>query len=155
MEEVVAQKLTQGLSQLEAQRRLNELGRNEIVRQTKAHPIRILIRQFTSPLILLLIAAAIVSLAIGFLPDQEPNVVDALLILFIVILSGVLGFIQDYNAERTIEALQKMATPHARMIRDGQEVEIPSAEVVPDDLLLLESGDMVTADGKSGGSISP
>ncbi|MEM8965688.1 MAG: cation-translocating P-type ATPase [Bacteroidota bacterium] len=146
--EVVAKKVTQGLSRQEAQRRLSEFGRNEIIRQTKAHPIRILVRQFTSPLILLLIAAAIVSLAIGFLPDQEPNVVDALLILFIVILSGVLGFIQDYNAERTIEALQKMATPHARVIRDGQEVEIPSAEVVPDDLLLLESGDMVTADGK-------
>ncbi|MGB3781053.1 MAG: cation-translocating P-type ATPase [Tunicatimonas sp.] len=136
-----------GLSTSEAQRRQQEFGRNELTRQTKARPLKILLRQFTSPLILLLIAAAIISLAVGFLPDQEPNVVDASLILFIVLLSGVLGFVQDYNAERTIEALQKMATPHSRVIRNGQEVEIPSAEVVPGDLLLLESGDMVTADG--------
>ncbi len=138
---------TLGLSTSEAQRRQQEFGRNELTRQTKARPFRILLRQFTSPLILLLIAAAIISLAVGFLPDQEPNVVDASLILFIVLLSGILGFVQDYNAERTIEALQKMATPQSRVIRNGQEVEIPSAEVVPGDLLLLESGDMVTADG--------
>ncbi len=148
MEGIVEKAALKGLTTTEAQQQQKKFDRNEIIRQTTTHPIRILVRQFTSPLILLLIAAAIVSLAIGFLPDQEPNVVDALLILFIVILSGVLGFIQDYNAERTIEALQKMATPHARVIRDGQEVEIPSAEVVPGDLLLLESGDMVTADGK-------
>ncbi len=139
--------VTLGLTTQEAQRRQQEFGHNELTRQTKARPFRILLRQFTSPLILLLIAAAIVSLAVGFLPGQEPNVVDALLILFIVLLSGVLGFVQDYNAERTIEALQKMATPRSRVIRNGQEVEIPSAEVVPGDLLLLESGDMVTADG--------
>lgn len=149
MHEVLEKKVgTLGLTTEEARQRWKKFGSNEIIRQTKARPLRILLRQFTSPLILLLIAAATVSLAIGFLPNQEPNVVDAILILFIVILSGVLGFIQDYNAEKTIEALQKMATPRTRAIRDGQEVEIPSSEIVPGDLLLLESGDMVTADGK-------
>ena len=136
-----------GLTAAEAQRRLQQYGPNELTRQTRARPLRILWQQFTSPLILLLIAAAIVSLAVGFLPEQEPNVVDATLILVIVLLSGILGFWQDYSAERTIEALQQMATPHARVKRNGQAVEIPSAEVVPGDLLLLESGDMVTADG--------
>lgn len=136
----------QGLSTSEARKRLQENGRNELIRTSKVDPLKILLSQFTSPLILVLIAAAIISIGVGFIPGQESNTVDAVLILIIVLVSGVFGFVQDYEAEKTIEALQKMAVPHARVIRDGQEAEIPSAEVVPGDLLLLESGDMITAD---------
>lgn len=136
----------QGLSTSDAGKRLQEFGRNELVRTSEVNPLKILLSQFTSPLILVLIAAAIISISVGFIPGQESNTVDAILILAIVLISGIFGFVQDYEAEKTIEALQKMAVPNARVIRDGQETEIPSVEVVPGDLLLLESGDMITAD---------
>lgn len=135
-----------GLTSEAADQRLKQFGANELVRTSKVSPVKILFSQFTSPLILVLIAAALISIAVGFFPGQDSNTVDAVLILIIVLLSGIFGFIQDYEAEKTIEALQKMATPVARVIRDAKEVEIPSTEVVQGDLLLLESGDMVTAD---------
>lgn len=136
----------QGLTSEEARSRLQQYGHNELVRTAKVHPLRILLSQFSSPLILVLIAAALVSLAVGFLPGQDSNIMDAVLILIIVLLSGLFGFFQDYEAEKTIEALQEMAAPHAKVIRDGQEREISSTEVVPGDLLVFESGDMITAD---------
>lgn len=136
----------QGLSSQEAKQRLQQSGRNELVRTSRVRPLKILLSQFSSPLILVLIAAAIISFSIGFFPGQDSNNVDAILILIIVLVSGIFGFVQDYEAERTIEALQKMAVPQARVLRDGGEVEVPSAEVVPGDLLLLEAGDMITAD---------
>ena len=135
-----------GLSTTEARELLNEVGRNELMRTGGVRPLKILLSQFSSPLMIILIVAALISVAIGFLPGKEPNVVDAALILIIVLLSGIFGFIQDYQAEKTIEALKKMAAPNARVIRDGKETEISSAEVVPGDVLLLESGDMVVAD---------
>lgn len=135
-----------GLSSDEAAKRLNEVGRNELVRTSAVSWIKILLSQFKSPLILVLIAAAIISFAVGLFPGQDSNSVDAILILIIVLISGIFGFIQDYEAEKTIEALQKMSSPVAKVIRDGKEMEIPSAEVVPGDILLLESGDMITAD---------
>lgn len=148
MESQTEQQIEQqkGLSTAEAGKRLQENGRNEITRTSRVDPLKILLSQFTSPLILVLIAAAIISISIGFIPGQESNTVDAVLILIIVVVSGIFGFVQDYEAEKTIEALQKMAVPRARVIRDGGETEIPSAEVVPGDILLLESGDMITAD---------
>lgn len=138
----------EGLTSAEAKKRLQESGRNELVRTAKVEVWKILLSQFTSPLILILIAAALISLGIGFLPGQDSNTVDAVLILIIVLVSGIFGFIQDYEAEKTIEALKKMASPKSKVIRDGEETQVPSAEIVPGDLLLLESGDMVTADAR-------
>ena len=135
-----------GLTTAEAKEGLDRFGLNELIGTQKVSPFKIFLTQFTSPLILVLIAAAIISLAIGFFPGQDSNMVDAVLILIIVLLSGITGFVQDYNAEKTIEALQQMASPHSKVIRDGKEVEISSIDIVPDDVLLLESGDMVTAD---------
>ncbi len=136
-----------GLSSKEAAILLNTYGMNEISRSERRSFLMILIRQFSSPLILVLLAAAIISFVIGYLPGQEPHLVDTILILAIVFLSGVLGFIQDYNAEKTIEELQKMASPSALVIRDQVEQEIPASHVVPGDILLVEAGDMITADG--------
>ena len=138
---------TNGLSHSEATIRLRQFGKNVITKEKKVHPLRILLQQFTSPLILILIAAALISLAIGFLPDQESNIADTILILAIVLISGIFGFVQDYRAERTIEALQKMATPRAKVIRDGKEQEIYATDLVPGDLILVESGDIIAADG--------
>lgn len=141
-------KFTKGLSSREAASLLRQFGENELARSERKSFFIILVRQFSSPLILVLLAAAIISFAIGYLPDQEPHFVDTILIMAIVLISGVLGFIQDYNAEKTIEALQKMASPKARVIRDNKEQEIPASQVVPGDVLLVGAGDMITADGK-------
>ncbi len=137
-----------GLSSKEAERKLKRYGRNEIVRFHKVNPFKIFLSQFTSPLIIILIIAATISLALSFLPSQSTNIMDAALILAIVIVSGVAGFFQEYKSEKTIESLQKMAVPKASVIRDGKEMEIDATGIVPDDLILLESGDVVPADAK-------
>ncbi len=122
-------------------------GRNEIIRKKKISAWSILLNQFASPLILILVVAAGLSLLIGYLPQQEPREIDAILIMGIVLLSGLFGFFQDYRAERTIETLQAMATPISRVIRDGVEHEISSADIVPGDILEIKAGDLVGADG--------
>ncbi|MDN5217091.1 cation-translocating P-type ATPase [Fulvivirgaceae bacterium BMA12] len=139
---------TRGLTHIEATKRLATFGRNSITQEEKLNPLKLLLQQFTSPLMLILIAAAIISLAIGLLPGQASNITDTVLILAIVFISGIFGFAQDYRAERTIEALQQMATPRARVVRDGKEQEIYAHEVVPGDLMQIDSGDIIAADGK-------
>ncbi len=137
-----------GLSTREAEKRLEEYGKNEIKRFYKPNPLKILISQFTSPLIVILIIAAIVSSLIGFLPGQEASIFDTILILLIVFISGLSGFFQDYKAEKTIEALQRMSVPKAKVIRDGKEMQLDATEIVPGDLILIESGDVVPADAR-------
>jgi len=139
---------TLGLTTQEAKQRLEQYGHNEIKRYEKINPLKIFFVQFTSPLILILIAAAIISVVIGYLPGQEPDFVDAVLILVIVFASGMAGFFQEYKAEKSIEALQEMAAPQALVIRDGQPKEIPASEIVVGDIVLLESGDIVPADAR-------
>lgn len=139
---------TLGLTTHEAKQRLEQYGRNEIKRYEKINPLKIFFVQFTSPLILILIAAAFISVIIGYLPGQEPNFVDAALILIIVFASGMAGFFQEYKAEKSIEALQEMAAPNTLVIRDGQPKEIPASEIVVGDIVLLESGDIVPADAR-------
>ncbi len=135
-----------GLSSIEAQKLLEEYGPNELKRTKKVSPVKIFISQFTSPIILLLIAAAIISFAMGYLPGQESNTVDTTLILIIVFASGIAGFVQDYKAEKAVAALQKMAQPKAIVIRDGRQIQIPSSQVVPGDILILNAGDVIAAD---------
>ena len=103
--------------------------------------------QFDDFMILLLLGAAVVSVVISRL-SGENDVLDAVMILGIVVLNAALGLFQESKAEKALEALKKMAAPHARVIRDGVVREIPAAEVVPGDLLLLETGDAVCADGR-------
>jgi len=137
-----------GLSGKEAAARLGKYGSNEIQRTRKISPLKILYAQFTSPLIILLIVAALVSAGLSFLPESESNIIDTVLILLIVFAAGVSGFFQDWKAEKAIEALRKMSTPRARVMRDGKEMEIPSVQIVPGDVVLMEGGDVVPADGK-------
>ncbi len=136
-----------GLTSMQAQALLKQYGANELRRLKKANALLLFLKQFTSPLILLLIGAALISLGIGYLPDQEPHVVDASLILCIVFISGVLGFYQEYKAEQSVEALQKMASPESTVMRDGTKQVIKSHLVVPGDVVLLTEGDIVPADG--------
>ena len=135
-----------GLSSSEASRGLKEYGKNEIIQKKKVSPVKMFISQFTSPIILLLIAAAILSLIVN--AYKGGGFFDSELILIIVFISGIAGFIQDFKAEKAVEELQKMATPTAKVVRDGKEQEIPAVEIVPGDLIVVESGDVIPADAK-------
>lgn len=138
----------QGLTSQMAAERLAQKGRNELAETDgKKSLFWRFLAQFDDFMILLLLGAAVVSVVISRL-SGENDVLDAVMILGIVVLNAVLGLFQESKAEKALEALKKMAAPHARVIRDGIGREIPAAEVVPGDLLLLETGDAVCADGR-------
>lgn len=128
-----------GLTSQEAQQRLSEYGPNSITLKERRTPFRILLGQFTDFMILVLIAAAILSGIIGDLKDT-------LVIGAIVFLNGVIGFIQEYRAERALEALEQMAAPIANVIREASHLSIPAAQTVPGDIVVLEAGGIVPAD---------
>ncbi len=137
-----------GLRQKEAEQRLLKYGANEIQVGKKISPFRIFAEQFKSLLVIILIMAAIVSYLIGIFPGQEARVVDSLLILLIVLANGIFGFLQNYKAERSIEALRRLVAPRAKVIRDGLVQEIASRNVVKGDIVLIEEGDEVPADAR-------
>ena len=110
-----------------------EYGPNELAEAGVKSPWRILAEQFTSLLIIILIIAAVVS---AFLGDYE----DAIVIMAIVVLNGALGFRQEYKAEKTMSALRKLAAPMVRVRRAGEVTEVPAADLVPGDVVLLEAG---------------
>ena len=138
----------EGLSTAEATARLDEYGPNEIEREEPVDPLATLASQFRDVLIYVLVGAALLSVAVGVLPGVEPSYTDAALILAILLLNGVFGFVQDYRAERSIEALRAMSAPEAAVLRDGEPTTVDATAVVPGDVLVLESGDAVSADGR-------
>ncbi|MEP2312510.1 cation-translocating P-type ATPase, partial [Rhodopirellula bahusiensis] len=128
-----------GLSHEEATRRLEQYGPNSIQTIGSVRWYEVLWRQFTDILILILVAAGLVSFLVG-----EPS--DAIAIFAIVLLNGVLGFVQEWKAERSLSALREMLAPRCHVIRDGDELEIDAANIVPGDLVQIETGDRVPAD---------
>ncbi len=130
-----------GLSDAEAARRLAEYGPNELVERGGRTRWEILVEQFTNILTVLLIAAAAVS---AFLGDW----IEAVVILIIVVLNGVLGYVQEYRAEQSMAALKKMSVPTVRVRRSGKVQEVSAVTLVPGDLVLLETGNVVPADGR-------
>jgi magnesium-transporting ATPase (P-type) len=128
-----------GLSQEEARARLARHGPNRLDEVPPPSSLTMLLHQFASPLIYLLLAAAIVSLALG-------EMVDAGVIGFVLVLNATIGFVQERRAEVSVRALMRLAAPHAHVLRDGREWDIASADLVPGDLVLLESGSRVPAD---------
>jgi len=128
-----------GLSEEEAKNRSEIYGQNELVRITKTPWYMVFIRQFTDVLILILFVAAAISLAIG-------EMGDAITILIIIVLNGILGFVQEFKAENAIEALKKMLHPTCKVLRDSKEQIIDAKLLVPGDIILLEIGDKVPAD---------
>jgi P-type Ca2+ transporter type 2C len=130
-----------GLTSEEAEHRLNQFGLNEIEQGRKVSPIKIFLQQFNSPLIWILIVAVIISILLK-------EVVDSVVIVVIIIVNAILGFIQEYKAERAIEALKKMTASHSKVIRNQQLIEIESRRVVPGDILVLETGDKIAADAR-------
>ncbi|HBY95793.1 MAG TPA: calcium-translocating P-type ATPase, SERCA-type [Chloroflexi bacterium] len=131
----------QGLSHTEAAQRLEAVGLNELVIKAGESPLKKFLQQFSDFIVLILIAAALIS---GLLGEW----LDAIAIIVIVILNAVIGFIQEYRAEQAIEALKKLTAPNARVVRDREVRIIPAREVVPGDLILLEQGDIVPADAR-------
>jgi len=130
----------EGLNEDEARRRLEEYGLNELVSKKKS-PIMIFVKQFMNFLILILVVSAVIAWFLG-------EVVDAAAILLIVTIMGVAGFLQEFRAERAVEALKRMATPYAKVIRGGRIKEIPAHEVVPGDIIVIGEGDRVPADAR-------
>ncbi len=133
--------VTVGLSSAEAQRRLAEFGPNEIRREQAANALTLLVRQFASPVIWLLLVATVLSAALG-------EWLDAIAIGAIVILNAVIGFVQEHRAERAVMALRSMTAPRARVMRDGHSVMMPANGIVPGDVLVLEAGDVAAADAR-------
>jgi len=130
-----------GLSDAEARQTLDTVGANEIQRAPRPSRAKMLLRQLASPLIWLLLAAAVVSGALG-------ELADAIAIAFIVVVNALVGFFQEQRAENALEALRSMTAPRARVRRDGRQMIIAAADVVPNDVLLLEAGDVVAADAR-------
>ncbi len=137
-----------GLTSKEAKELLKKHGYNEIKGRSSVNPLKLLFKQFLSPLMAVLIIAALVSWGIGFLPGQESHGVDTVLILLIVFFSGMAGFIQEYKSEKTVQSLQKMANPEVMVFRDGERKEILARNLVPGDLILFEQGDLIPADAR-------
>jgi Ca2+-transporting ATPase len=130
-----------GLTSAEARSRLERFGPNELREEEKASPLSLFLGQFKNVLIIILLVAVGLSVAVG-------EVIDAVMIGAIVILSAFLGFVQEYKAERALEALKKMLSPTITVLRDGREADVPSRELVPGDILLLEAGDKIPADSR-------
>jgi P-type Ca2+ transporter type 2C len=129
----------QGLATMEAQRRFAAVGPNELVQAKRRTPWRMFFQQFADFMIVVLLVAAVIS---GLVGEAQ----DTIAIIVIVIVNAAIGFIQEYRAERAMEALQAMAAPTATVFRDDRMATIPAAELVPGDVVLLEAGGIVPAD---------
>ena len=125
--------VTRGLDTASVDERLSRYGRNEIQEAARRSPWRMLAGQFMDFMILVLIAAAVISGIVG-----DP--IDTIVIMIIVLLNAVIGAVQEYRAERAVAALRMMAAPDARVLRGGEPQSIPAAELVPGDIVLLEAG---------------
>ena len=130
-----------GLSSKEATQRLSGYGPNELKAAAHSSAWSLFLSQFKNILIIILLIATLLSLFLG-------HMVEAITITVIVFFAVFLGFIQEYRAERALEALQKMAAPTATVVRDGDEMEIPARELVPGDIILLAAGDKIPADAR-------
>ena len=143
--DAVVQKLAadphQGLSVAEVQRREMQYGKNELPREAGTSMWELVRGQFTEVMVLVLLAAAVISIAVG---DTK----DAVVIMAIVILNAGLGLFQEYQAEQALAALGAMQTPHVRVRRDGHVQELSAVDLVPGDIVMLEAGDRVPADGR-------
>jgi Ca2+-transporting ATPase len=130
---------TNGLTTQEARKRLQEYGPNQLKEKEKRGAFRMFVDQFKDFMIVVLIAAAVVSGIIG-------DLTDTVAIAVIVLLNAIIGFVQEYRAEKAMAALKKMAATHAMAMRDGSAVDIPASLLVPGDIILLEAGSIVPAD---------
>ena len=121
-----------GLTDEEAKARLEQYGPNELKAEKRVTPLQVFLRQFQSFLVLILVFASVISFVLG-------ETTDAVVIGAVVVLNAVLGFVQEYRAERAMDALKELAAPKARVLRGGRQVVVEAREIVPGDVLLLEA----------------
>ena len=130
-----------GLSGQEAQARTQQFGPNQLAEGEKKGVLQVFAEQFKDLLVIILIIAALISAASG-------NLESTIVIIAVLILNAILGTVQYFKAEKSLESLKAMSSPTAKVLRDGKRMEIPSTQIVPGDIVLLEAGDMVVADGR-------
>lgn len=130
-----------GLTEEEAKKRLEQYGYNKLQEGKRKGVLQVFAEQFADLLVIILIIAAIISALTGGLEGT-------IVILAVLILNAILGTVQHFKAQKSLDSLKAMAAPNARVIRDGQKMEVPAAELVPGDILLLEAGDVTAADGR-------
>ena len=141
----------EGLSSQEAAKRLEENGRNKLAAAKKKSLVRRFFEQLSDPMIIILIVAAVVSGAMSvyhMTQGEDGDFVDVVIILAVVIINAVLGVFQESKAEKAIEALQEMSAATSKVLREGKVIHVPSEELVVGDIVLLEAGDSVPADGR-------
>lgn len=137
-----AESAKNGLSQQEAQKRLLKYGPNVLDEGKKLTAFDIFLDQFKDFIVMVLLIATLISALMG-------EIADAVTITVIIILNAILGFVQEYRTEQSLDALKKLSAPSSKVLRDGALKEIPSEEITIDDVIVLEAGDKVPADRKS------
>ena len=133
--------MTHGLSHGEAKARLEQYGTNTLPEPKRRSILSIFLHQFLSPLIYLLLAAAGIAVFIG-------EVKDAVVILVVVTLNAIIGSIQEGRAEQSLSALRRLSSLKVRVLREGQELVVDASEIVPGDIIILNSGDAIPADAR-------
>ncbi|HJF45881.1 MULTISPECIES: cation-translocating P-type ATPase [Atopobiaceae] len=134
-----------GLTAAEASSRLSQYGPNELEKEEKTPLWKRFFEQMADPMVIMLIVAAVISAVTGMV-QGEPEWADVIIIMAVVIINSVLGVVQEAKSEQALEALQQMSAAQSKVIRDGKMEHLPSAELVPGDIVLLEAGDSVPAD---------
>ena len=130
-----------GLTSEQAKKKLDEVGRNALKEAKKKSTLQVFLEQFADLLVLILIVAAVISMISG-------NIESTIVIFVVIVLNAVLGTVQYVKAEKSLDSLKALSSPHAKVLRDGRKMEIESELVVPGDILCLEAGDMIVADGR-------
>ena len=138
----------QGLSDQEVTVRFERYGANELIEKSGRSSLKIFIDQFTNIMLIMLMAVAVVSAVLALNKPVPEFPKDAVAIFSIVLLNGILGYMQETNAEKALAALKRMSSPRVRVIRNGEVVEINGKELVPGDIMLLEAGVQISADGR-------
>ena len=145
---------TQGLSTDDVSQRLEKYGKNKLKEKKKKTNLQRFADQFKDAMILILIAAAVISFVVACVEGDPMEFFEPALILLIVILNAIMGVLQESKAEKALDALKNLSAPHARVVRDGKEQVIDAAELVPGDIIKLEAGDFVPADARLLRSVS-
>ncbi|MBI4096326.1 MAG: cation-translocating P-type ATPase [Candidatus Levybacteria bacterium] len=133
--------MEKGLTTLEAQKLLQSVGKNEVVREERTTPFALFFSQFPNFINAILASASVLSFVIG-------GYIDGIFILTVILINSVFGFLQEYRAEKSLQKLKEYIKPIARVLRDGKEIQLETCELVPGDLVILSQGDRIPADGK-------
>ena len=145
---------TAGLTENQVQEIRRQYGENKLREKKKKTNLQRFLDQFKDVMILILIAAAIISFAIACVEGEPKEFFEPALILLIVILNAIMGVMQESKAEKALDALKNLSAPHARVIRDGEEKVIDAVDLVPGDIIRLEAGDFIPADARLLRSVS-